>query len=87
MLERLQNAPPALRARLSGDPAADTLAAEVDLIAPMGAETLLHLSSEGQDIRVVLDRGLAPRLGERVQVRCAADRLHLFDAAGERVVP
>ena len=72
---------------LVSEPGADTLAAEVDLIEPMGAETLLHLSSEDQDIRVVLDRGLAPRLGERVQVRCAADRLHLFDAAGERVTP
>ncbi|MDJ0947215.1 MAG: ABC transporter ATP-binding protein [Kiloniellales bacterium] len=70
---------------LVSEPTADSLAAEVELIEPMGAETLLHLSAEGQDIRVVLDRRQAPRLGERVQVRCSAAKLHLFDAAGRRV--
>ncbi len=34
---------------------------------------------------VVLDRSQAPRLGERVHVRCSASKLHLFDASGRRV--
>ncbi|MDJ0981955.1 MAG: ABC transporter ATP-binding protein [Kiloniellales bacterium] len=70
---------------LLSEPAADSLSADVELIEPMGAETLLHLSTEGQDVRVVLDRSQAPRLGERVHVRCSASKLHLFDASGRRV--
>ena len=62
-----------------------TLSATVDLVEPMGAETLLHLASGGRELRVVTERQLAAREGERVHVALRTDRLHLFDDTGERI--
>ena len=62
-----------------------TLSATVDLVEPMGAETLLHLAVGQRDLRVVTERGLAAREGEQVHVALRTDRLHLFDNAGERI--
>ena len=44
----------------------------------MGAETLLHLQADDQDIRVVLDRHQVVCEGERLHLGLAADKLHLF---------
>ncbi len=60
-------------------------AAVVDLIEPMGAETLLHLTAGDNDIRVVAPRGVGARVGERVRVACNPDKLHLFDTEGRRI--
>lgn len=71
---------------LVSEAAPDTLAAQVDLIEPLGAETLLHLAADGLELRVVVARGRAPSEGERVHVRLPADRLHLF-AGDEKRIP
>lgn len=62
-----------------------TLSAKVDLVEPMGAETLLHLAFGDHDLRVVTERDRAAREGELVHVALRTDRLHLFDDAGQRI--
>ena len=62
-----------------------SLAATVDLVEPMGAETLLHLQTGGQDIRVVLDRHNVGREGARLHLGLSMDKLHLFGQDGGRI--
>ena len=62
-----------------------SLAAVVDLIEPMGAETLVHLTAGEADIRVVTPRGQRARVGERVHVVCNPDKLHVFGSDGRRL--
>lgn len=63
----------------------DSFAATVDLVEPMGAETLLHLQAGSQDIRVVLGRDKVVREGERLHLALALDKLHLFGQDGGRI--
>ena len=70
---------------LASEPAQDTLAATVDIIEPMGAETLLHLASGGRDLRVVVERGRKPQTGASVHLRCRPNQLHLFGSDEQRV--
>ena len=61
---------------------ADALHATVDIVEPMGAETLVHLTEQGADLRCVMSSGVAPSAGDRVAVRCKRGQLHVFDASG-----
>ena len=61
------------------------LAATVDLIEPMGHETLLHLVEGGQDLRVVVDARLEPRVGDKLRLRFRPGQTHVFDQAERRV--
>jgi ABC-type sugar transport system ATPase subunit len=70
---------------LASETAGDTITATVDIIEPMGAETLLHLALAGQELRVVVDRRRKPRAGDVVHLRCRSSQLHLFDAEGRRL--
>ena len=63
----------------------DTFSAEVDLIEPMGAETLIHMMESGHDVRVVVDRDMRFNPGERVHMRCRPDQAHVFGSDGARV--
>ncbi len=63
----------------------DTLTATVDLIEPMGAETLLHLSDAGRDLRVVVGEDVEVNVGERLHVRPRASQTHLFDQTSTRI--
>jgi len=65
------------------DPTA--LAATVDIIEPMGAETLLHLVADDNDLRAVVDRRVRVEVGAKVHVRLRRSQTHLFDADGNRV--
>jgi multiple sugar transport system ATP-binding protein len=62
-----------------------TLAATVDIIEPMGAETLLHLLAEGNELRAVVDRRVRVPVGAKVQVRLRHSQTHVFDASGVRL--
>lgn len=62
-----------------------TLSATVDLVEPMGAETLLHLACGDCELRVVTERDRAAREGAHVHVALRTDRVHMFDSAGERI--
>ncbi len=63
----------------------DTLAAQIDLVEPMGAETLLHLVEGGRDFRVVVDQRTEARVGERLHLRLKPGQIHVFDASEKRV--
>ena len=62
-----------------------TLAAAVDLVEPMGAETLIHLMEGGRDLRAVVDRRIPVSVGGHVHVRSREGRAHVFDHSGELV--
>jgi multiple sugar transport system ATP-binding protein len=62
--------------------AADVLRASVDLIEPMGAEMLVHLLRQDQDLRCVLAHTARVSLGENVGLRCKPGQLHVFDEEG-----
>ena len=70
---------------LTGEPGADTLTATVDIVEPMGAETLLHLLIGDQELRVVVDRRQKPTIGQPAHLRCRASQLHLFGTDGQRI--
>jgi multiple sugar transport system ATP-binding protein len=75
------------RALLPADEgASDTLNATVELIEPMGAETLIHArGADGQDLRVVLPREKRVKIGERVRLACDPSQTHIFDSNGQAV--
>ncbi len=60
----------------------NALHAVVDIIEPMGAETLAHLVESGQDLRCVVPYTTELSVGERVSVRAKRRQLHVFDSAG-----
>jgi multiple sugar transport system ATP-binding protein len=70
---------------LADRPDETTLAATVDIIEPMGAETLLHLLADGHDLRAVVDRRVRVPVGAKVHVRLRRSQTHVFDAAGTRI--
>ena len=70
---------------LVAEPAAGSLAARVDLIEPMGAETLVHLVEGGHELRVVVDHRVSVEVGSRLHVRPRPAQTHVFDAAERRV--
>jgi sn-glycerol 3-phosphate transport system ATP-binding protein len=62
--------------------------ADVELVQPMGAETLLQCRWESHRLTVALRHLSPPGRGERVALTIARDALHLFDAnTGQRVDP
>ena len=70
---------------LASEPGDSTLTAKVDIIEPMGAETLLHLLIGEQELRVVVDRRQKPETGRSVHLRCRPSQLHLFGDDGRRI--
>jgi ABC-type sugar transport system ATPase subunit len=70
---------------LASEPEARSLSATIDIIEPMGAETLLHLVADGRDLRAVVDRRIKPTVGQQVHVRLRPSQVHIFDAAGARI--
>jgi ABC-type sugar transport system ATPase subunit len=70
---------------LAAEPEARSLTATVDIIEPMGAETLLHLVADGRDMRAVVDRRIKPAIGSKVHVRLRPSQVHIFDGAGARL--
>ena len=67
------------------EPQADSLAARIDLIEPMGAETLLHLVDGRLEFRIVVDRRTGARVGDRVNLRFRPGQTHVFDGSERRV--
>jgi multiple sugar transport system ATP-binding protein len=63
--------------------APDTIEADVELIEPMGAETLIHARSEADhELRVVVTREVRVRLGETLHLRADPRQTHIFDETG-----
>ena len=65
---------------------ADTIAAQAELIEPMGAETLIHArTAAGSDIRVVVPRDKRVKTGERLHLRPDPAQTHFFGEDGKAV--
>ena len=69
------------------EPGDDTISGRVDLVEPMGAETLVHLLHGEQDLRVVVDRTTRLTVGEQAHLRFEPGAVHVFDEGGRRVEP
>ncbi|MGI9493285.1 MAG: ABC transporter ATP-binding protein [Geminicoccaceae bacterium] len=65
--------------------ASDTFSANVDIVEPMGAETLLHLVTGDLTLRVVVDRRMKPEIGQLVHLRCRPHQLHVFGVDEQRI--
>lgn len=62
-----------------------TIGGRVDLVEPMGAETLIHLRIGEDDLRVVTSRDVRAAVGGMLHVAPVAGQLHLFDREGARI--
>ena len=62
-----------------------TISGRVDLIEPMGAETLVHLRIGENDLRVVTARGYPVRVGDTLHAAPTPGQVHLFDHDGMRI--
>ena len=66
--------------------ASDTIAAQAELIEPMGAETLIHArTATGGDIRVVVPRDKRVKVGEALHLRPDPRQTHVFGEDGKAV--
>jgi ABC-type sugar transport system ATPase subunit len=70
---------------IAGAASEHTLSGSVELIEPMGAETLVHVRSGGLDIRVVVPREIRLKPGQVVHLACDPGQVHFFDADGRAV--
>ncbi len=70
---------------LADRPDETTLSATVDIVEPMGAETLLHVLADGKDLRAVVDRRVRMPVGATVHVRLRRSQTHVFAADGTRL--
>ena len=68
------------------DSAEATLKAKVNLVEPLGAKDVVHVTIDHQDVRVIATPGLRPRIGDQVGIAFDRQRLHVFDdETGEAV--
>ena len=70
---------------LVDEPQPDSLSADVDLVEPMGAETLLHVVGPGRELRIVVDQHVAAHVGERLHLRFKPGQTHVFRSDERRV--
>jgi ABC-type sugar transport system ATPase subunit len=70
---------------LTSEPGAETISGQIDLVEPMGAETLIHLRIGNDDLRIVADRRASAVVGDTIHVTPVASQIHLFDHEGERI--
>jgi multiple sugar transport system ATP-binding protein len=55
------------------------LSAKVNLIEPLGATDVVHVSVERHDVRVIAKPGARPRIGESIGLSINPGRVHHFD--------
>ncbi len=70
---------------LAGAATERTISGQVELIEPMGAETLFHVRCSGLDIRVVVPREIRVKPGHILHLACDPGQVHFFDAEGRAV--
>jgi len=67
-------------------PAEGNVTGEIYVVEPMGREQIVDVQVGERRLRVIAPPGFAGRIGDRVGLRVAPERLHLFDpASGERL--
>jgi multiple sugar transport system ATP-binding protein len=57
--------------------------AEIDIVEPMGSDTLVWVNFAGQSVRVRTEGQSGLKSGERITIGFDADRLHFFDKTSE----
>lgn len=57
------------------------LKGKVSLLEALGSKNVIHLRLDGADVRVALDAGTRPSIGESVGLAVDPDDVHLFDDA------
>jgi len=62
---------------------AHTIAATVDMVEPIGHESIVYASAGSEKLVAIFDPHDAPRAGDKVSLAVDADRIHLFDAESE----
>ncbi|MBX2839379.1 MAG: ABC transporter ATP-binding protein [Gammaproteobacteria bacterium] len=67
------------------EPRSDSITLPIDLIEPMGAETLAHLKDGEQDLRVVTDWKVPLTEGEHVHAQFMPGSVHVFANNEQRV--
>ncbi len=70
---------------ISSEPAEDAVSATIDIIEPMGAETLAHLNDGTHDLRLVTNWRKPLREGDTVHARFPPGSAHVFAANGQAV--
>ncbi len=67
------------------DPSDKTLSGVVDIIEPMGAETLYHVLDGERELRVVMDRSVRFNEGDKINLQFQPKMTHVFDEQGSLV--
>lgn len=62
-----------------------TLSGKVDIIEPMGAETLFHVLDGKRELRVVMDRSVRFNEGDTIHLQFQPKMTHVFDEQGSLV--
>lgn len=71
--------------RLASESGPDSMSLSIDLIEPMGAETLVHLKGNAFDLRVVTDWKTELAEGDQVHAQFMPGATHIFDQNEQRV--
>ncbi len=79
--------PDDLRVASSSSEGDFVLHARVDVIEPLGPDTLVYAACGGHEVVAKADARTPPRLGEIVRLAATADTLHIFDAETEAILP
>jgi multiple sugar transport system ATP-binding protein len=61
-----------------------TLAAEVEVIEPLGDEVIVHARAGDEPLVYKVEPQFTPEVDQKVQIAVELDRLHLFDAKTEK---
>src|SRR4051794_11834514 len=60
--------------------------ANVDVVEPIGHETIVYATSGDSKLVAIFEPSLTPRAGETISMSVDVDAMHLFDAASEKNV-
>ncbi len=60
-----------------------SILASVDIVEPIGHESIVYASVGGERLVAIFDPQSAPKVGETIPMKVEIDRLHLFDATTE----
>jgi multiple sugar transport system ATP-binding protein len=64
----------------------DGFPATIDLVEPIGHESIVYATAGGEKLVAIFDPHEAPRMGETVSLAVDPERVHLFDAATEAAI-
>ena len=64
-------------------PSAEGIPAELSILEPLGAETILYYQVGGEVVRALSPPGMKRKPGERACLAFAPEHLHLFDRKTE----